>query len=382
MRFIHTSDWHLGRFFFGLHLTADQEYLLKEQFIPLIKDTKPDILLISGDLYDRGVPPLEAVALLDEVLYKIIAELKVPVVIISGNHDSGERLAFASRFLSEQKLFVFGGFNPDIDSVTISDSYGAINIYPLPYTEPVTVRDALSDKNITDHNSAVSEVLNIIKRKHPSTNRAIVMAHVFTIGGETCESERPLSSSSFAGGIDTVNTSLFNAFHYTALGHLHRAQTIGSNKVRYSGSLMKYSFSEANHVKSVELVDMDRDGNCTSERIPLTPKRDLRQITGFLKDILSNENRSDDYLEVTLLDEGALLNPMEKLREKYPNVLKIERPMLMRADSKFSNNRDHKKATKSELFSCFFKEVENKDLNDEQKIVFNEILDNINKDNQ
>ncbi|QWR77531.1 exonuclease SbcCD subunit D [Candidatus Magnetomonas plexicatena] len=378
MRFIHTSDWHLGRFFFGVHLTPNQEYLLKAQFIPLIKDTKPDVLLISGDVYDRAVPPLEAVALLDEVLYKIIAELKVPVVVISGNHDSGERLSFASRFLSEQKLFVFGGFNPDINHVTISDSYGTINIYPLPYTEPVTIRDAFNNKNITDHNSAVSHMLDVIKRKHPAVNRAIVMAHVFTIGGVTSESERPLSSSSSsAGGIDTVNTSLFNDFNYTALGHLHRAQTVGSNTVRYSGSLMKYSFSEANHVKSVEVVDMDRDGNCTSERITLTPKRDLRQIKGFLKDILDNGDRSDDYLEVTLLDEGALLNPMEKLREKYPNVLKIERPMLMRADTKFSNNQDHKNATKSELFGCFFKEVEGKDLSLEQKTAFDEILESI-----
>ncbi|MEO5355758.1 MAG: exonuclease SbcCD subunit D [Nitrospirae bacterium YQR-1] len=374
MRFVHTSDWHLGRFFFGLHLTDDQEYLLKEQLLPVVKDTKPDVLLISGDVYDRGIPPVEAITLLDEVLCKIISELKVPVIIIAGNHDNGQRMAFGSRFLSEQKLFVFGTFNPNIDSVTISDTYGPVNIYALPYTEPVTVREALDNNNIVSHNTAMSSVVDIIK-KHSAANRTIVIAHAFTTGGLTSESERPLCSS--AGGLDTIDAALFNSFNYTALGHLHRAQTVGSDTVRYSGSLMKYSFSESKHVKSLEVVDMDRDGICKTERITLTPKRDIRQITGFIDNLLKDGNRSDDYLEVTLLDEGALLNPMDKLRQIYPNVLKIERPMLVRADIKFSsNNRDH---TKSELFSSFFKEVEGRELSTEQQRVFNEILETVTR---
>ncbi len=371
MRFIHTSDWHLGRIFYGVHLTNDQAYVLN-QLCDIIKDSKPDVLLISGDVYDRSIPPPESVRLLDEILSRVVIGLKVPVVIIAGNHDSPERLGFASQFLADQGLYIFGPFNNFFSPVKILDNTGPVYIYAAPYAEPPIAREVFQDNNISDQDKVIRTITNMMKSNHPAGCRSILMAHSFVTGGEASESERPLS----IGGIETVSSSHFDWFNYVALGHLHRPQSIGNSSIQYPGSILKYSFSEEDHVKSVTIVEMDAMGRCKVERMPLVPRRDVRQIKGFLNDLLIDDSieNKEDYFEVTLLDEGAVLDPMGRLREVYPNVLSIKRP-------KFDNNSpvqcrsDHRKMSEVELFSDFFKQTTGQEINDDQRTTFSSAVE-------
>ncbi len=281
MRFLHTADWHLGRLFHGSYLTEDQAHVL-DQFVALVKDEKPDAVLICGDVYDRAVPPADAVRLLDDVLSRLVLDLRVPVIMIAGNHDSPDRLAFGSRVLAGQGLHVFGSVTHNVQCVTLYDKWGPVRIYALPYAEPSVARVMLEAEEIRTHEAALKACLERIWFEHPSEARSVALAHAFVSGGEASESERPLS----VGGADRVSPDSFEGIHYVALGHLHRPQTVVSERLCYAGSLLKYSFSEAGHSKCVTLVEIGRDGECEIRRIPLTPKRELRRIEGYLKDIL------------------------------------------------------------------------------------------------
>jgi exonuclease SbcD len=353
MRFVHTADWHLGRLLHGVHLTEDQALIL-DQFVAFVKDGRPDVLLIAGDIYDRAVPPPEAVGLLDDVLSRLVLGLKLPVVLIAGNHDSPHRLGFGSRLLAGQRLHIFGSFSEEIAPVIIEDQAGPVYIYGVPYAEPPVIREYLRCDSVQDHDAAMVAVMGGIRQIHPEGKRSVLVSHTFVVGGLECESERPLS----VGGAGSVDCACFEGFDYVALGHLHRPQTAGKDSIQYSGSLLKYSFSEANHTKSVSLVEMDAKGHCRVEKISLTPRRDVRRIEGHLVDLLkgptSGEN-PQDYLMVTLLDTGAILDAIGKLREVYPNVLHIERPSLMAGGEMHGTHADHRKMNDAELFaSCFF----------------------------
>lgn len=371
MRLIHTSDWHLGRIFHGVHLTDDQEHVLR-QFVDLVADTKPDAVLIAGDIYDRAVPPPEAVALLDDVLSSITLKLKVPVVMIAGNHDSPERLGFGSRVMAERGLHVFGPLSHGIEPVQLEDKYGALNLYCLPYAEPPVVRQVF-DKEVNDHNGIFKLLVDETKRKHPSGRRSILMTHAFVAGGVESESERPLS----VGGSGMVDASLFSEFNYVALGHLHRPQKAGFEHVQYSGSLMKYSFSEAEHKKVINIVEMDGKGEVKLEKVSLLPRRDVRVIEGELSDIIAcakSDNGKNDYLMVSLKDKQAILDAMGKLREVYPNVLHIERPML-NIDGKLAGNQaDHRKIDDAQLFASFFSQVTSEDLSEDEKNAYKTVV--------
>ncbi|MBI3948903.1 MAG: exonuclease SbcCD subunit D [Acidobacteria bacterium] len=372
MRFIHTADWHLGRLFHGRHLTDDQAHVLN-QLVDLVNDAKADALLIAGDIYDRAVPPPEAVTLLDDILSRVAKGLNVPVILIAGNHDSPHRLAFGSRLLATEGLHIFGSLAPEIMPVVLHDGAGPVYIYSLPYAEPSVVRECLACDTIQDHNTAMRALLARVREIHPPGQRSILVTHAFVAGGQESESERPLS----VGGASTVDPACFQGFHYVALGHLHRPQTASSDSIRYSGSLLKYSFSEANHVKSVHLVEMDAQGNCQVERLSLTPRRDLRCLEGYLADLLqgpeAGESR-DDYIMVTLLDTGAILDAIGKLREVYPNVLHIERPFLMTGGQVRGLRTDHRTMDDAQLFSQFFSQVTGEDLTKEQAAAFASIV--------
>jgi len=371
MKLIHTSDWHLGRIFHGVHLTDDQEHVLR-QFVDLVADVKPDAVLIAGDIYDRAVPPPEAVALLDDVLSSITLKLKVPVIMIAGNHDSPERLGFGSRVMAERGLHVFGPLSQSIEPIQLEDKSGLVNLYCLPYAEPPVVRQVF-DQEAPDHNSIFKLLLNEAKKKHPPGRRSILMTHAFVAGGEESESERPLS----VGGSGMVDAQLFSDFNYVALGHLHRPQKAGFEHVQYSGSLMKYSFSEADHKKAVNIVEMDASGGVKLEKVSLLPRRDVRRIEGNLADIIAGaakDNGKHDYLMVTLQDKQAILDAMGKLREVYPNVLHIERPMLS-IDGKLNNNQaDHRKIDDAQLFASFFSQVMNEDLSDDEQRAYKTVV--------
>lgn len=372
MRILHTSDWHLGRIFYGVHLTDDQAYIL-DKLMLLIKDTKPHVILIAGDIFDRSVPPVEAVNLLDEVLSKIVLDFKIPIIMIAGNHDSPERVNFGSKLLGLSRLNIYGRFTGDIKPIVLEDEFGKVNFYPLPYVEPAVARDRYNDDNIHTHDDCMKKVVDIIKSNMDKKTRNVLVTHTFAAGCEISESERPLS----VGGSSVVDSSYFSGFDYTALGHLHRPQKVGCDSVRYSGSLMKYAFSEAEQKKQIPLVDMDGQGNVHIEYYDLAPKRDVRCIEGMLNDILKgpkdNEN-SDDYIMVTLKDEGAILDAMGKIRQVYPNTLHIERPMFSISSKLCGPDSDFKKLGIKELFSSFFKQVTDSEISTEQAAAFDEIL--------
>jgi exonuclease SbcD len=309
MRFIHTADWHLGRSFFNVSLIDDQAYVLN-QLIDIASETKPDVLIIAGDVYDRAVPSTDAVKLLDDVLCRLILDLKLPIILIAGNHDSPLRLEFAARLVESHRLFVFGSLSERLHAVDMYDAWGAVSFFPLPYAEPSQMGSYLHDDSITCHENAMQHWIDIVNKKHIPGSRTVPICHAFVVGGEESESERPLD----IGGASTVSAKYFDGFHYAALGHLHRSQSLAANShIHYSGSLLKYSFSEAEHTKCVKLVDLDAGGVCRIEPIALTPKRDVRCVEGTMDDLsrgaIELGNR-DDYVQVRLLDKGAVFDAL------------------------------------------------------------------------
>ncbi|MEW9121252.1 MAG: exonuclease SbcCD subunit D [Thermotaleaceae bacterium] len=373
MRILHTSDWHLGRIFHGVHLTEDQAYVL-EQFIHLVREAKPDVILVAGDVFDRAVPPTEAVNLLDDVISEILLDAQVPIIMIAGNHDSADRLGFGYRLLESRGLNIAGRLLADKRPVTLYDPYGPVHFHAIPYADPIQVKEQLSDPSIDAHDSSMEKLLQYRYKSLVSQGRNVLVAHAFVAGGEESESERPLS----VGGSGAVNPFHFKGFNYVALGHLHRPQKVGGEHIRYSGSLMKYSFSEANHKKQINLIEMDALGNVQIEAVALKPRRDLRCIEGYLKDILEagpKDPNKEDYLMVTLKDEGAILDAIGKLRKVYPHVLHIERPQLTQGNQLVGPERNFKKMGEVHLFSSFFSQVTNREISEEQKKVFEQVLD-------
>jgi exonuclease SbcD len=404
MRLLHTADWHLGRIFYGQHLTEDQAHLLG-QFVDLAREVRPGAILVAGDIYDRAVPPPEAVVLLDDVLFRLVLDLKVPVVMVAGNHDSPERLAFASRVLGRQGLHVFGGLAGLPAPVILEDEHGPVAIHAVPYAEPPVAREWLGasgeDDGVRDHDRAMRAVLNRLRLETGpglpfarngglfetvgSTPRSVLITHAFVAGGAVSESERPLS----VGGAGTVDPSAFEGWSYVALGHLHRPQTAGADHVRYSGSLYRYSFDEADHAKTVNLVHIDGRGGLRVEGIPLQPRREVRRISGRLADLLSGSNllsgsaaggSPDDYLMVTLLDDGPVHDAMGRLREAYANVLHIERAGLLgAAGSGDGPGHDHRRVTDRELFGAFYADVTGSELTAGEGETLDSILEDLTR---
>lgn len=372
MKILHSADWHLGRVFHNVALLEDQAYILK-QFIECVRDRKPDVVVIAGDVYDRSVPSSDAISLLDDTLTQIVIELKVPVIIIAGNHDSPERLSFGSRLLESAGLTVRGPLTTDCNPVLIEDNHGTVAIYPVPYSEPPVVRAAFKDDNLKDHHQCLDAQLTLIRNGHNENYRSVIVAHAFVQGGSVTESERPLS---VVGGSGVVGLEVFDGFNYVALGHLHRHQSMAGKRVSYAGSLMKYSFAEAAHEKSLSLVDIDSEGNVEIEPITLKPKRDLRIISGSLEEIISGaakDPHKEDFILARLTNQGAILEAMGKLRTAYPNALAIERTQHARGDGTVEAH-DHRKISTDELFSSFFKEMTGSELSGEsQQILHKEI---------
>lgn len=360
MKFIHTADWHLGRVYHGISLLDDQAYIL-EKFVALVRCEQPDVVLIAGDVYDRSVPPAEAVRLLDEILTRIVIDEKVPVILIAGNHDGPDRLGFGSRLLAEAGLTVRGVVTADVAPVVLADTHGEVAIYPLPYAEPATLRHALGDEEIHDHHAVLQRQLENIRCCHNPQHRSVVLAHAFVAGGAASDSERPLS----VGGTGAVGADVFAGFNYVALGHLHRPQDITNGNIHYAGSLLKYSFAEADHGKSVSIVELDGDGKTQIRRIALAPRRDLRILNGTLESIIGAADKDpgrDDYILARLDDSGAILDAMNNLRSAYPNALSIERLQLAGNGHGLEAGNDHRKIDIIDLFQSFYREMSGTEL--------------------
>lgn len=354
MKFIHTADWHLGKLVHGVYMTAEQREVLR-QFVEMVEQEKPDAIVIAGDLYDRSVPPTEAVELLNEVMFQINVELETPVVAIAGNHDSAERLSFGASWFKQSNFYLKGKLDQDFAPVSIN----GVNFYCVPYAEPGVVRELLGDESIHSHQEAMKAIIGKIEEEMNQDEINVFVGHAFVLGGQTSDSERTLS----VGGSGCVSIDLFEPFDYTALGHLHSPDAIRHDTVRYSGSLLKYSFSEAKQRKSISIVEITDDGKVTIEERTLIPTRDMREIEGTLEELLDpsriQTEQVEDYLKVTLLDKGALIDPMNKLRQVYPNVLHLDRKIELTDQKKkqdYTSVRDEKK-TELDLFSDFYTQM-------------------------
>ncbi|ASJ96359.1 exonuclease SbcCD subunit D [Shewanella marisflavi] len=374
MKFIHTSDWHIGRQLHNQSLLDDQRHVLS-QIVSLAKTHEVDALIVAGDIYDRSVPPANAVALLDEVLNELIA-LGIKVIMIAGNHDGHERLGFAARQMQSSGLHIVGPLTAEISPIHLGSVSGDAVFYPLPYAEPATVRLQL-DCQVSTHEEAMAELLAQVHQDDSQGLPKVVIAHCFLDGGSESESERPLS----IGGADKISPKLFEGFDYTALGHLHGPQYKGAEQIRYSGSILKYSFSEQHQNKSVTLVELAQ-GETSISLLPLEPLRDVRILEGALDELLAQGVKDpgrEDYLMVRLLDKHAILDAMGKLRNVYPNVLHLERTGLMAANEQLAIASDHIKKGELEMFKDFFTQVSGEPMSEAQLELITQTLDELHK---
>jgi exonuclease SbcD len=368
VRFLHTSDWHLGRSFFGASLLDDQAHVL-DQLVTLAAESRLDAVLVAGDIYDRSVPPADAVSLLDETLTRLVEAHRIPVVLIAGNHDSGDRLGFASRLLTERGLHV-AGTSPLV--VHFHDEHGAIDVVAIPFAEPAAAAVRCEDDSISDHDAAIRADLARLLGNGSSASRRVAVSHAFVSGGSTSESERPL----VLGNAALVAAECFDGFSYAALGHLHRPQRVGRNEVRYCGSLLKYSFDEATHRKSVSIVEIGADGSATIEEVALTVRRDVRVLEGTLDEILAasgDDGSREDYVLARLSDRGAVIDAMGKMRAAYGNCLHIQRSELLAAQGGDARV-DLRKQSHAEMFEAFFREMTGEDPDSDERRAFDEAL--------
>ncbi|EGQ9467282.1 exonuclease SbcCD subunit D [Vibrio parahaemolyticus] len=371
MKFIHTSDWHLGRQFHNVSLLEDQQAVL-EQLIQYIENNPVDAVIVAGDVYDRSVPPTIAIELLNRVVKRICGELNTPMILISGNHDGAERLGFGSEQMKRSGLHIISNFEDMLTPVVIeTKAAGHVAFYGMPYNDPEQVRYVYKEP-VSTHDEAHKLIAEKITEQFQSEHRNILISHCFVDGAIESESERPLS----IGGSDRVSHEHFLNFDYVALGHLHQPQKKGEEYIRYSGSLMKYSFGEQNQKKGFTLVEIGKDGFIGAEHIELTAPHEMRIVEGELEQILEwgkTDPKNEDYLLVRLMDKHAILNPMEKLRTVYPNVLHLEKPgMLIGVEQEMAQA----KLARSEIdmFKDFFAEAQDSELSNEQEQAISNII--------
>ncbi|HCM0999857.1 TPA: exonuclease SbcCD subunit D [Vibrio parahaemolyticus] len=371
MKFIHTSDWHLGRQFHNVSLLEDQQAVL-EQLIQYIENNPVDAVIVAGDVYDRSVPPTIAIELLNRVVKRICGELNTPMILISGNHDGAERLGFGSEQMKRSGLHIISNFEDMLTPVVIeTKAAGHVAFYGMPYNDPEQVRYVYKEP-VSTHDEAHKLLAEKITEQFQSEHRNILISHCFVDDAIESESERPLS----IGGSDRVSHEHFLNFDYVALGHLHQPQEKGEEYIRYSGSLMKYSFGEQNQKKGFTLVEIGKDGFIGAEHIELTAPHEMRIVEGELEQILEwgkTDPKNEDYLLVRLMDKHAILNPMEKLRTVYPNVLHLEKPgMLIGVEQEMAQA----KLARSEIdmFKDFFAEAQDSELSNEQEQAISNII--------
>lgn len=325
MRFIHTADLHIGKSLGNVSLHDEQENILN-QIVQIAVDKKVDGIFICGDVYDYSNPSADSVFLFDRFLTNLFTH-KISVYLISGNHDSAYRLGFGNQIFGKQNIHISGGFKGSVPNIVLKDEYGTLVIHLLPFIKPEEVKIHFPDSEIKSFNDAVQMVISTIKIKKSTRN--VLLAHQFVVSEES----QPIRSESeivSVGGTDMISSDIFSAFDYVALGHLHGAQKVGKETIRYSGSPLKYSFSECKQKKSLVLIDFKEKGNVEYELLPLIPKHDMREIRGPYLQLISDEvvnnpdASPDDYLRVILTDKfGSYDNPYHELQKKYPNLLNM-----------------------------------------------------------
>ena len=375
VKFLHTADWHIGRKLQGKDLLEDQQYVMNN-LISKIDETKPDFLIIAGDLYDRSVPSKEATTLLQELLVKINIECNIPIFAISGNHDSRERLAIGEAWFSKHKFYLHTRLNQAFDKITFEDT----DIYLLPYFEPFEAREYFEDATLTTHNSATKRVIDEIYKNIDMSKTNILVAHTFVSGGLETDSEREIS----VGTVENVAVEIFEKFDYVALGHLHNPNAIKEERIKYSGSPMAYSFSEATQTKGMRLVELTKE-IFTEEFISLEQKRKLHNISTtyeevFTKVFQQNFDCKNDYFSMELSGMEGVTDPLPRIKEYYPNTLLLKQKRNNNSDSEIKFDKEMFTKSPLELIEGFYSEQTGSELTVGQKRVLVNIIDKVNQD--
>ena len=410
MRFLHTADWHLGRIFYGQYLTDDQAYVLEHQFFTILKEEKIDGILLAGDVFDRAVPPIEAIELWDAIITRLAMDFKVPLFVVSGNHDGAERLEVGRSMLSRSGIHIWGSPHHALQPFEFESSDGKVAICPMPFSEPRRIGEALglsasesktvdtdiaddtlfsyvddkeqetSELNLHNYDQMYQAWSDYLYKQVPKQMRSIAISHAFVMGGEVGGSERTLS----VGGSEQVSPHVFKNFHYTALGHLHGPQRMGADHIRYSGSPLKYSFDEHAQKKSFTIIDMDTNGKVDISTIPVEAKRDVVILEGYFEDLLNNTalqtKHKDDYVQARLLDTMPIMDGMAKLRQVYHRCMTIElagriaTPVVDMGDAVF------KELNERELFNQFAETVWKEPLTEAEQSYIDSVWDRIIKE--
>ncbi len=363
MKLIHLSDLHLGKRVNEFSMLEDQEYILRK-ILAVMDDEQPDAVLIAGDVYDKSVPSAEAMLLFERFLYSLVRR-RAQVFVISGNHDSPERLSFASRLIDASGVHLSPVYGGDVAPITLTDAYGPVSFYMLPFLKPAHVRRFFPDEEIASYTDALR--LAVGKMAIDTRQRNVLVTHQFVTGAERSDSE-----DISVGGSDNVDAAVFDGFDYVALGHIHAPQCIGgNNRVRYCGTPLKYSFSEAKHVKSVSVVTLGAKGDTEVRTVPIVPRHDLRELRGSYMELTARANYEgtavDDYLHITLTDEEDIPDVIGKLRVIYPNLMKLDYDNARtRAGAALGAAEDVERKTPLELFNEFYEKQNGRPLSQEQ----------------
>lgn len=373
MRFLHLSDLHIGKRVNGFSMLEDQRHILR-QIADLAIAYQVDGILVAGDLYDKAVPPAEAVGVLDE-FFTTVVQADIPVFAISGNHDSPERLGFASTLLEDTGVHLAAQWTPGRPPVILEDAYGEVAIYLLPYLRPALVRHYCPESEVTNYQEAVAWALS--QWDIDQKRRNVIVAHQFVAGGTTCDSEERS-----VGGTDQVSGALFSAFDYVALGHLHGPQSVGRESLRYCGSPLKYSISEWRQEKSITLLTLKEKGNLTIETLPLEPLRDLREIRGSYEEVTARAfylgTNTEDYLHVVLTDPQDIPEAVGRLRAIYPNLMKLSYTGRTSAENSDLSQAECANARSPlELFQDFYQQQNGQPMAQKQIDYLKDIMEHI-----
>ena len=374
MKLIHLSDLHLGKRVNEFSMLEDQKDILNK-IIAVIEEEQPDAVLIAGDVYDKSVPSAEAVELFDEFLVQL-ANTKTQVFIISGNHDSAERLAFANRLIDASGIHLAPVYRGEVAPFSFQDEYGTVDLYMLPFVKPANVRRFFQEEEIRSYEDALKAAICAMQIN--KKNRSILITHQFVTGALVSDSE-DLS----VGGTDQVSAEVFEAFDYVALGHLHRPQNVKEN-IRYCGTPLKYSFSEVNDVKSVTVAELKEKGSLSVREIPLAPLHEMKEIKGNYTDLTfkgyydAHPELKDSYLHITLTDEEDVPDAAAKLRIIYPLLMKLDYDnMRTRNQQRVTALSEVEKKTPMELFDAFFEMQNGQTMSAEQKQYVETLIEKI-----
>jgi DNA repair protein SbcD/Mre11 len=383
MKILHTADWHIGKIVNDYSMLEDQRYILK-QFFQVVEEEQPDVVIIAGDVYDRSVPPKEAVELLDEALTRLSVVFQIPTLVISGNHDSSERLNFGKHLFAMGNLYMEGKFDENlaIKKVTLQDAFGPVNFYLLPYISPTYARFIYQNDGLTDHHQMMAYIMENLDVNQNERN-ILINHNFFSSFNEEAlisDSERDLS----IGGTEVIDAELVKHFDYVALGHLHRPQKIKYDHIRYSGSLLKYSASEINTPKGINIINIQEKNKIEITFKNLVPLRDFIKLTGKLEELTSKyfyqQLNQEDYIVAVLTDEGDLYDPLSQLRAIYPNIMQIERPQLsIGTNEEYSKREELHHKTPLEIFQEFYYHITKEELEESYEVKVKEIMDNLHE---